>query len=1456
MSDADVIASYRQRILRDTEYLVLPAEFWATDQAGMRVPVKVPLRRNYVRLQALWDIPAEADDDQHESFRRNPKQIDILTTLSQSGEELYRCGQIYRAVERPAPIEPDALLQVSPRLVLLGAAGSGKSTLLRLFARHAALRAEAPAPILLRVKDYALYRQADGQQALADFAIHQAAQGDPVEERAIANAETKLWLIDGLEDGCYDLRPIINQIQQLPGQIVLTSRPTGYQLHGLETFAHCEVLLMPSEKITQFLQDWFVFLSRTLNFDQEWAEKRVQWIKTELTRRPHLHTLAGNPFLLTCLGMRYTHAHLMDFPERRSELYRAWLAGIASAFPVESSDASTPNMALQGVYDIGWRTHQSACTRHMPNVGEYAALVERVQNGLPAQPGESDEQRRERAAAIVTFWQQAGVLEFTPRQTQTFVAFRHAGLREYAAAEHMAQDVSARPHQAWKEVLRRSHHAAWREPIILLAGMLPDDDLKRLVHHLLQGRSAYEHVLHRDLRLAAIVLREQGERLDPLIAGQVIRRLAALIQASEPPRLLILSLTYLLGVGGIIGIPLFAQFPFSWVSLLTVFILWTLFWLAMLITHEFPGFQGIVSLPLRFWKMIPGRAWLLRVFSQSGSAAATPYLIQALHDSQDDVRRNAAEALGHLTVVEAVPQLIDLLHDSNDIVRRTAARALGEIGAIPRLVQALNDSDRRVRSAASEALQGMSRAQAIPHLALMLHDGKDYVRKAAVETLKQIGGPQTIIPLIHALKDPLKDIRLVAAETLGELAKSEGVYSEFQTGMELIHALHDDELQVRWAAAYALGQIGDTTILADLIQALKGNKTYVRRALSDALRRVVRTPSVLALLQALRDEDTDVRMAALEALGDIGQQESPHFQTQIASEMLPLLQDADPCVRRLVAETLGRLHERAAIAPLLECLEDPVWQVRWAVVEALGKLGDRNVVPYLLDMVHDSQCYVARMATEALGYLGGSETVPVLIQALRSEKLIIQRTADEALKRIGEAHTVPYLLQSLHDEHEYIRQNAELALRHLSQQQAIPYLLEALQAKEEYVLNITICALGHLRAVDTVPQLTSFLTHPHETVRYTVAETLGEIGDARAVPALIAALQDDSKTVRKIATKVLGKMKAAEAVPDLLSMLDDPDLHVRSSVVEALGKIEQFEAVPALLMALQDDAWSVRWTAAYALSVMRDPRIARALIAITKDANSNVRRAAVEGLGKLGDSLAVPHLLEALMDEEWVVRWAAASALGQLRDDRATAALLRALADPSTNVRWAAIEALGKIRAVQALPYVLPLLRDGNWDVRTAAANTIRQIATVEALPDLLLAIKSGDDGVYRIASSAVRRLVDSAAIPALIQGLKDEHPLVREMAAEQLVRMAEAQAVPLLLPVLKHDHWMARHTAVQVIGQLVHTIDDPGLLRRVARALWWRLTDKTEVAQAAFVALEQAANRLSVLDVEQTDLA
>ncbi|PZM82182.1 MAG: hypothetical protein DKM50_04175 [Candidatus Margulisiibacteriota bacterium] len=123
--------------------------------------------------------------------------------------------------------------------------------------------------------------------------------------------------------------------------------------------------------------------------------------------------------------------------------------------------------------------------------------------------------------------------------------------------------------------------------------------------------------------------------------------------------------------------------------------------------------------------------------------AAVPTLIKLCGDSNSDVRKSAAEALGKMgpAAKDAIPALIKLFGDS--YVRDLAIKALCKMGpdAVPALIKLCGDSDRDVRIDAAEALGKMGPAakDAIPALIKLCGDSDSVVKLFATQNIVVLG---------------------------------------------------------------------------------------------------------------------------------------------------------------------------------------------------------------------------------------------------------------------------------------------------------------------------------------------------------------------------------------------------------------------------------------------------------------------------------------------------------------------------------------------------------------------------------------------------------------------------------------------------------------------------------------------------------------------------------------------
>lgn len=1459
MAEDHRLAQYRQRILQETAYREFSGIPLLHDgYAEETPPIRIPLNRVYSRIQAFQKETYRISDIQPEISIRgeySPETAlkNILARFCRSGEEFYRQGKVYRELERPQPRDPLNALHDLRRLVVLGSPGAGKTSLLRYLAQKTACDADGPLPFLVSLQQYYLACAGGAEPSLQDFAFTQAARGDAELLTLFENTERRLWLLDDLDLFSSHHPDLASQIGQLSGDVVLTSRPTGYTLIGLETFTHFELLPMNAEEIKRFVTDYFTTLSEHCHVDWDWAEQQMLWIRDHLTSLSGRSTLAHTPLLLSYMLSLPADQQMQEFPQHQVALYTYYLkrlpAGLVEKFqtiPVSEARPLIPDqfsqedfcqLALQCLCYLGlyWHIHyyekRDIAQLTRPRISRALGLY------LIKQRHVSEKIQEAATRAILDFWIQAGILKSWSEGHHVYLTFRHTLLQEYAAARRLADIGRQHFRRVWKFLLPRLHHPAWQSPLFMLVRLLDRSQCAKVIETLLHGVSPYEHTLHRDLRLAARLLND-GAGPPDIWNEQMLHRLGALATEDPQRQQIMARITYIAGVAALFGGSLLW---FSWREAIITVGFWSLAWTSSCVRPLTPRIQGILALPQRFQQKPPQRAMILELFEKNTHPQTMTYLLHALHDSQAEVRKTAAEILGDIGEVEPVPALLDMLHDSRESLRRTAALALGKIGAVPRLLQALHDDQAEVRDAAAETLAHLDTAQTLPVLTLALKEGKDYVRQSAIKVLQQLETEGVLPSLIEALQDSDKTVRLVATETLGRLAKQEKAHIRAQVIPCMITMLEDSELPIRWAAAHALGQTRSPEVIPYLLDALRVNKNYVSRSLLDALLHITKDHALPMLIQHVHDPDADVRQACMQALGQIEHEQTlPH--------LLQALRDSDIAIRREAAEALGRIRRPEAMQPLLEGLDDDAWCVRWACTESLGKIGDSSISQHLISMMRDSHGYVCRVAAESLGKLGGTNVVTHLILALKSEKQYVQQAAQQALKQIGEAQTVPYLIAALKDEQEYVRKDAENALKQLGDTQAVPYLIAALRDTESYVRRASAEALGRIGSSQAVPALVELLEDQEAAVRSVAAEALGLIGDEKAIPPLLKTLNDPSSKVRRTVVKALGRIGVNSVVPDLLPLLEDASMNVRRTVVEALGRLGHPEAVPPLLNALHDPGWWIRWNAAYALGKIKDMRAVPPLIQTLKDPDENVRRASAEALGHIGAPEAVKPLMRALSDKSWPVRWAAIHALGQIGDPLPFLRLTELLNDDNEKVRWAAAEALGKLGDADAVPFLIQALVDRSWDVRKAAARSLNQLSTARVIPYLLEAMRRNHDYVRRTTTQALRHILDEQAIPYLIEALKDENRYIRKTAAENLIHLSHEQAIPHLIGLLNHHHWLIRQTAADVLAELAPIARQRKLLKRAARGLWWRLTDAEPVTISAFYALEQAANRLVYL--------
>ncbi|HEX2948392.1 MAG TPA: HEAT repeat domain-containing protein [Armatimonadota bacterium] len=960
------LAEYRQRILEETEYVNLQGIPLPTDRNGCPIYPRVPLDRVYIRLQAIESSQRRKADDEEQSDIREAAGRDALDTLRALGEYQYRNGRVWESDNRPTPVDPATALSIHRRLVILGAPGSGKSTLLRFLARDAAKAIEGPVPIIISLRDFAIAHADDPLLSLREFALQSAARDNLQLREAINEAvkdATVCWLVDALDEARSQAALASGQLRDLPGQLVLTSRPVGYVGVGLEALPHFDVLPLLPNDVSEFLRNWFSIIADAEGEGRDWIDERVRWLGQQLEDRPRINALTRNPLLLTFLVVLARREPREHLPDSRAALYKLFVEELLQSrealrhveVPIGANQVLTfagltgddaRRAILDSFYYLGWALHfiyYGGKPRHLPTWNTIKPIIAAY---LRKQWGDKAPNISEDALA---FWQQAGMLDIWELHHQKYLAFRHLTFQEFAAARGLFELWRHNKRHTWSFLRPRLHHKNWREPVLLLIGMLDGRNSTNLVKRISAARSPLERILHRDLRLAAAATGE-NVNVDNHAIQKIILRIWHNWTHDTDNRGELWRET-LVSIGQRI-------IPFL--------------------------LEALGSKAMRI------RGTAVSALGSVGGTQAVDAIIAALNDDAVVVRITATKALGDVVDIRAVDALLVSLRDRVKSVRAAAVKVLGTIGGeqvVSALLVALHDTSKIVRLAAAKALGYIGDERVIDALVAVMHDKHASVRAASMYALAEIGGDSVISRITTVLKDDNNIVREAAVKALGVIGGVKALDA-------LIRCARNEDVVVRIAAIMTLGTFPDQRSVGALLDALHDRSPRIRAAAIKALGVTGDIQSIDALFTILQNDNfPGVREAAVKALGVLG----ASGDSRVVCILNDMQHDDDLSIRAAAAIALGSNGDGRAVNMLLTALNYDFPRIRVQSAKILGTIGGPHVVSALINSLHDENASVRQAIVKALGDIGDARALNALHAALRDDELFVRWTALTAL---------------------------------------------------------------------------------------------------------------------------------------------------------------------------------------------------------------------------------------------------------------------------------------------------------------------------------------------------------------------------------------------------------------------------------------------------------------------------
>jgi HEAT repeat protein len=381
-------------------------------------------------------------------------------------------------------------------------------------------------------------------------------------------------------------------------------------------------------------------------------------------------------------------------------------------------------------------------------------------------------------------------------------------------------------------------------------------------------------------------------------------------------------------------------------------------------------------------------------------------------------------------------------------------------------------------------------------------------------------------------------------------------------------------------------------------------------------------------------KEPKARYWGLLLLGEVG----PVAKSAVP-DIIPLLGDEGPAIRRQAAMTLGEIGPAAkdAVPALIKALDEKEAAVRFAAAYALGKIGDRRAESALeKEMTGNGPLFLRTVCAWALMQINPDDA----------------KTTDEAVKLLGE---------SMKSQDVRVRRAAARGLADLKRppEKAAGMLIAAMGDNDPLVLESVAQALAKMGA-GHVGDIASALSDKGR--KDCALRTLANLGPQceSAVPQLAKALSDAGPMFRREALFALAKIgpPAAAALPQIQAELNDETPEVQYAAVYALGKIGPAakSAAPALRKKLSSDDAFLKMATVWALLQIegKSDRLVKMAVPMFSDLLNDEREMrrveAARSLGEIGPaaSSALPRLKELAESDTPAVRGVAREAITKI----------------------------------------------------------------------------------------------------------------------------------------------------------------------------------------------------------------
>ena len=385
------------------------------------------------------------------------------------------------------------------------------------------------------------------------------------------------------------------------------------------------------------------------------------------------------------------------------------------------------------------------------------------------------------------------------------------------------------------------------------------------------------------------------------------------------------------------------------------------------------------------------------------------------------------------------------------------------------------------------------------------------------------------------------------------------------------------------------------------------------------------------------------RLHALWGLGQIGRHDEP--ASQLLEPVIPLLHDPDAEVRAQTAKVLGEAKTTAALASLIESLQDTNSRVGFFAALSLAKLKNSQAVKPLLALLRGNGDRDPFLRHAAVMGLVGTGDASALTAAAKDTSASVRMGVLLAMRR----RQMPEIAGFLQDPSPLIVIEAARAINDAPIPAALPQLAALItQPTTNAMLDWRVInASFRLGGEDQAIALAKYATQSNATEK-----VRSEALHALATWAQPAPRDRIVGVVRPLAPR--DASAAANALtPVMVNLLQQAPDTIRIAAIHAAEQLSVTNANPTLYELAADTkmASAVRVAVIAALKKFQDVRLPELLKLIASDADVNVRNESNRALAQTDPEQAAVAL-GAILDHGTIAeRQSAFATLGQLKTD-------------------------------------------------------------------------------------------------------------------------------------------------------------------------------------------------------------